>query len=112
MIKGREVFSNVGQVAPTSTLTRFISAKDDNEKKTLIWGIMTDHRGVLHITLRDFRPHVKLFYELDNLSVANRITQDYLNTYVDGMNRYINDLKRITLGNRTSPSSLKSRVVV
>ena len=31
IIKGREVFSNVGAVASTSTLTRFITAKDDND---------------------------------------------------------------------------------
>jgi hypothetical protein len=40
IIKGREVFSNVGAVAKTSTLTRFITAKDDNDKKTLAWGVI------------------------------------------------------------------------
>jgi hypothetical protein len=30
IIKGREVFSNVGAVAADSTLTRFMTAKDDN----------------------------------------------------------------------------------
>ena len=45
LIKGREVFSNVGAVAPSSTLSRFISAKDDNEKKTLVWGVLTDAQG-------------------------------------------------------------------
>jgi hypothetical protein len=39
LTKGNEVFSNVGAVVPTSTLTRFLSAKDDNEKKDLVWGI-------------------------------------------------------------------------
>ncbi len=29
IIKGEEVFSNVGRVAPTSSLVRFMSAKDD-----------------------------------------------------------------------------------
>jgi hypothetical protein len=33
-IKGEEVISNVGRVARGSTLSRFISAKDDNENKT------------------------------------------------------------------------------
>ncbi|HLO18826.1 MAG TPA: hypothetical protein VK206_28600, partial [Anaerolineales bacterium] len=45
IIKGREVFSNVGAVAKTSTLTRFITAKDDNDKKTLAWGVITDAHG-------------------------------------------------------------------
>ena len=38
ILKGREVFSNVGAVVPSSTLTRFMTAKDDNEKKALAWG--------------------------------------------------------------------------
>lgn len=112
LIKGREVFSNIGQVAPTSTLTRFISAKDDNEKKTLIWGIMTDNRNTVHISLRDFRPHVQMLYNIGSPDLAHRLTQDYLDTYVNGMNRYINDLRRITLGSRSSQQSTKSRVVV
>ena len=110
LIKGREVFSNIGQVAPTSTLTRFISAKDDNEKKTLIWGIMSDARGTLRITLRDFRPHVEKLHQIDSHNLANRITQDYLEAYVNGMNRYINDVRRITLGSRTSQPSVKTRI--
>ena len=46
IIKGREVFSNVGAVAPTSTLTRFITAKDDNDKKDI--GLGRDHRCTGH----------------------------------------------------------------
>ncbi|PJF39822.1 MAG: hypothetical protein CUN55_13530, partial [Phototrophicales bacterium] len=41
MLKGTEVFSNVGRVADNSSLWRFITAKDDNHKKELCWGIMT-----------------------------------------------------------------------
>ena len=58
VIKGQEVFSNVGPVSASSSLTRFNTAKDDNEKKVLAWGIMTDAKGVMHISLRDARPHV------------------------------------------------------
>ncbi|MEW5959421.1 MAG: hypothetical protein AB1801_16990, partial [Chloroflexota bacterium] len=65
LIKGREVFSNVGAVAPTSTLTRFITAKDDNDKKTLAWGVITDAKGVMRLTLRDFRPHVSSLEAVD-----------------------------------------------
>ena len=38
LIKGREVLSNVGAVSPSSTLTRFMTAKDDNNQKQLAWG--------------------------------------------------------------------------
>ncbi|PJF21985.1 MAG: hypothetical protein CUN56_08285, partial [Phototrophicales bacterium] len=50
IIKGREVFSNIGQVAPNSSLCRFITAKDDNDKKTLAWGVITDTNGVIHLS--------------------------------------------------------------
>lgn len=96
IIKGREVFSNVGAVVPTSTLTRFITAKDDNDKKTLAWGIMTDAKGVMRITLRDFRPHVGLLAAVGHKDLAIQIAQDYLEAYAHGLNNFIRDLKRIT----------------
>ena len=91
-IKGREVFSNVGRVAPTSTLTRFITAKDDNEKKELAWGVLTDAEGRMRITLRDFRPHVRLLQEAGRHDVANRIAADQLESYAAGLNRYVREL--------------------
>ncbi len=96
IIKGREVFSNVGAVAPTSTLTRFITAKDDNDKKALAWGVMTDARGVMRITLRDFRPHVGLLVAAGHKDLAVRIVDDYLDAYAQGLNNFIRDLQRIT----------------
>jgi hypothetical protein len=100
IIKGREVFSNVGAVAPSSTLTRFITAKDDNEKKTLAWGVITDARGVMRVSLRDFRPHVAALAACGRNDLAARITQDYLSTYAHGLNDFIRDLQRITRASR------------
>jgi hypothetical protein len=100
IIKGREVFSNVGAVAPTSTLTRFITAKDDNEKKTLAWGVITDATGQMRVTLRDFRPHVGLLRAAGHQDVAARIAQDYLDAYALGLNRFVHDIQRITLVSR------------
>jgi len=100
IIKGREVFSNVGAVASASTLTRFITAKDDNDKKTLVWGVITDAQGVMHITLRDFRPHVVLLEAAGQKSLAQRLAQDYLAAYVSGLNQYVLDLRRITVSSR------------
>lgn len=100
IIKGREVFSNVGAVAPSSTLTRFITAKDDNKKKTLAWGVITDAGGVMRISLRDFRPHVALLGQANLPDLAQRITQEYLDAYVNGLNRFIGDLRRITVASR------------
>ena len=101
LIKGREVFSNVGQVARSSTLTRFITAKDDNEKKTLAWGVMTDAKGVMHLTLRDFRPHVGQLSAIGLKDVAKRLAQDYVDAYARGFNRYIKGLQHITLTSDT-----------
>jgi hypothetical protein len=96
IIKGREVFSNVGAVAATSTLTRFITAKDDNDRKTLAWGVITDAQGTMRISLRDFRSHVAALQAVGRRDLAVRITQDYLDAYAGGLNEYIRDVQRIT----------------
>ncbi|MEW5961001.1 MAG: hypothetical protein AB1801_25015, partial [Chloroflexota bacterium] len=96
IIKGREVLSNVGAVAPASTLTRFITAKDDNDKKTLAWGVITDAQSVMRISLRDFRPHVGLLDNIGHKDLATRMVQDYLDAYARGLNDFITDLRRIT----------------
>lgn len=98
LIKGREVFSNVGAVASNSTLTRFISAKDDNEKKILVWGVITDADGVMRISLRDFRPHIRLLHQTGQEALAARMTQDYLESYANGLNQWIAELRQIVTG--------------
>ena len=100
LIKGREVFSNLGVVPKGSSVTRFITAKDDNAQKTLAWGVSTDNNGCLHLSLRDFRPHVRLFIACGHKEVATRITQDYLNSYAEGLNQFVRDLQRITIASR------------
>ncbi len=102
IIKGREVFSNVGAVAKTSTLTRFITAKDDNDKKTLAWGVITDAHNVMRVTLRDFRPHVALLETAGQRNLACRLAQDYLVSYVRGLNQYVLDLRRMTIARRAT----------
>jgi hypothetical protein len=97
LIKGREVLSNVGRVAPTSTLTRFATAKDDNDKKTLAWSILTDANSVMQLTLRDFRPHVGQLIAIGLADTAKRLAQDYVDAYARGLNRYIRELQHITL---------------
>jgi hypothetical protein len=106
ILKGREVFSNVGAVVKTSTLTRFITAKDDNNQKELAWGVMTDAKGIMRISLRDFRPQVATLLSIGRKDLANMIAQDYLDAYVEGFNTYIYDLSQITLASReTQPAS-------
>jgi hypothetical protein len=100
LLKGREVFSNVGAVAPSSTLTRFISAKDDNDKKTLVWGVLTDAEGVMRITLRDFRPHVKLLVACGHTELASKMTRHYLENYARGVNSFVRDLLQIVTTSR------------
>jgi hypothetical protein len=106
LLKGREVFSNVGAVVLASTLTRFSTAKDDNAQKQLAWGVITDARGIMRIHLRDFRQHIPTLLSVGRKDLANLITQDYLEAYATGFNAFIHDLSRITLaGRETQPTS-------
>lgn len=106
IIKGREVFSNVGAVVPSSTLTRFITAKDDNEKKTLAWSVITDADGMMRLALRDFRPHVRKLIEAGERELAVEMVDDYLKIYAEGFNRYIAELYRITAASRETQEKL------
>jgi hypothetical protein len=105
LIKGREIFSNIGAVVPGSSLTRFATAKDDNEKKDLVWGVMTDADGVVRMTLRDFRSHVGLLKSLDQEALAGRLAQDYLDKYAAGLNEYVGQVQRITNTSRETKES-------
>jgi hypothetical protein len=109
IIKGREVFSNVGQVAPGSSLTRFITAKDDNEKKTLAWGVMTTANQTMMVSLRDFRPHVGMLTAVHHQDLAQKITQDYLNAYARGLNKYIAELFLITAPQKSGKAAKGQR---
>jgi hypothetical protein len=95
IIKGNEVFSNVGRVAPGTSVTRFISAKDDGQTKELIWGILTDDQGQMYITLRDFRPFVPQLVALGETGLANLLAKDYLESYVQGLNRFVVELSTL-----------------
>lgn len=108
VIKGEEVFSNVGRVAKGSTLRRFITAKDDNQQKTLAWGVLTDDQNIVHLALRDFRPHVTLLAEIGQSELANLMTQDLLNSYAEGFNAFIRELREITAASRETQLSNKS----
>ena len=97
VVKGNEVFSNVGRVAPGATLTRFISAKDDGETKELVWGILTDDQGRMQISLRDFRPFVPMLLALGEAPLADLLAQDYLHSYVQGFNRFLAQLETVVV---------------
>lgn len=100
VIKGEEVFSNIGRVAKGSSLRRFITAKDDNAQKTLVWAVLTDDHEVVHLSLRDFRPHVEALHRLGMDTLAQAIAQDYVDAYAEGLNRYIAELREIATASR------------
>jgi hypothetical protein len=100
LMKGREVFTTIGPVVPTSTLSRFQAAKDDNARQQLAWGVLTDANGDMHISLRDFRPHVAPLLAAGRRRLAERITQHYLDAYAHGLNEYVAELQRITRASR------------
>jgi hypothetical protein len=95
VIKGSESFSNVGRVAPGASLTRFTSAKDDGQTKELIWSVLTDDQGQMHISLRDFRPFVPGLLALGEAELADLLAQDYLESYVAGLNRFAAELSAL-----------------
>jgi hypothetical protein len=103
VIKGNEAFSNVGRVAPGTSLTRFISARDDGQTKELIWGILTDDQGQMHISLRDFRPFVPQLLILGETELADLLAEDYLERYVDGLNRFVAELSTLITSKETEP---------
>jgi hypothetical protein len=105
VVKGQEVFSNVGQVAVASSLVRFNTAKDDNEKKVLAWGIMTDAAGTMHISLRDARPHVGALINNHQQVLAQQMTQEFLDVYAVSLNNFIEELARLTRA-RSSEATL------
>jgi hypothetical protein len=108
IIKGTEVLSNLGAVAESSSLTRFMTAKDDNQQKQLTWGVMTDARGVMTITLRDFRPHIVHLLEIGCKDLADLIARDYLDAYVQGLNQYVREVTRIAVAH---PRNSKTREI-
>jgi hypothetical protein len=87
VLKGEEVFSNVGKVASGSSLTRFMSAKDDGKAKRFVWGILTDDTGKMTVTLRDFRPHVSVLLRAGEQKLAQNLANDYVLTFVAEMNQ-------------------------
>lgn len=95
IIKGREVFSNVGKVAASSSITRFASARDDGETKLLIWGVMSDAHGQMYVTLRDFRPHVAALQRLGRADLAQALAQDYLDAYAISANDLVRRIQRV-----------------
>jgi hypothetical protein len=104
VIKGEEVFSNVGRVARESSLTRFISAKDDNENKALVWAVLTDDNDVMNLSLRDFRSHIVALKKLDRIELAKIMLQDYLDAFSTGFNQFVARLLDILNANATHAS--------
>ena len=100
ILKGEEVFSNVGRVSRGSSLRRFITAKDDNQQKTFMWGVITDDNDIVRLSLRDFRPHVTVLHQAGRPDLAQQITQDYVDAYAHGLNQYVAELREITVASR------------
>jgi len=104
ILKGTEVLSNLGAVSKSSSITRFITAKDDNDQKQLTWGVVTDAHGTMTITLRDFRPHVELLRVANRHDLANLIAQDFLDAYVQGFNQFIQEVTKIAVTRPSKPN--------
>lgn len=95
IVKGTEVFSNIGQVAGSSSLARFMSSRDDGVTKQLTWGVMADARGHLVITLRDFRPHVGELIAAGYPATAELLAVDFLAAYAAAATGLVKRLTKV-----------------
>ncbi|MBX0331153.1 hypothetical protein K2Z83_26235, partial [Oscillochloris sp. ZM17-4] len=95
IVKGTEVFSNIGQVARSSSVARFASSRDDGDTKLLIWGLMADARGQMVITLRDFRPHVGPLLAAGHTPLAELLAADFLDAYAQSLNSLVKRIRRV-----------------
>jgi hypothetical protein len=95
IVKGSEVFSNIGQAPRTSALGRFMSSRDDGDTKLLVWGVMTTGNGQLVISLRDFRPHVALLQEAGHGVLAEVLVADFLDSYAQGINNLVKRIQKV-----------------
>jgi hypothetical protein len=112
IIKGDEVYSNVGRVARGSSLTRFMSAKDDGNTKDLVWGVMTDDENRLYVTMRDFRPHVKPLIQAGRIDLARQMAQDYVQSYTQdliGLVARLTAMLQVEIPGRDSESVRKAQ---
>lgn len=101
VVKGEEVFSNGGRVTGDSSLIGFMSAKDDGRAKKLVWSVLTDDEGSLHVTLRDFRPHVVPLLKHGHDDLAQKLAKDYVNSYTSTLVRLSGQLAEIALAQDT-----------
>jgi hypothetical protein len=112
IIKGDEVYSNVGRVARGSSLTRFMSAKDDGNTKDLVWGVMTDDENRLYVTMRDFRPHVKPLIQAGRIDLARQMAQDYVQSYTQdliGLVARLTAMLQVEIPGRSNDLARKAR---
>ena len=49
----------------------------------------------MRISLRDFRPHVRLLHQIEQNTLATRIAQDYLESYARGLNQWIAEIRQM-----------------
>jgi hypothetical protein len=49
----------------------------------------------MHISLRDFRPFVSQLVALGETELADLLARDYLESYVQGLNRYVAELSTL-----------------
>jgi hypothetical protein len=56
----------------------------------------------MHLSLRDFRPFVTRMLEAGEDDLAQRLAQDYLDTYVQGFNRFVKTLGAFVAAGRDS----------
>jgi hypothetical protein len=66
-----------------------------------VWGIITDDKETMHLSLRDFRPYIEALHQLGRRDLAEMVVQDYLAAFTIGFNQFVGFLLDILNANAT-----------
>ncbi|MBI5509930.1 MAG: hypothetical protein HY903_14335 [Deltaproteobacteria bacterium] len=92
---GDQLFSNLGQMAPGSAITRVSGARGDVGDRGIILTTLTNCRRELFISIRDFRPYVGELCDLGHPDAATVLAQDYVDGYASTTNALVKRLAEI-----------------
>ncbi|NDJ54869.1 MAG: hypothetical protein GYB68_17500, partial [Chloroflexi bacterium] len=67
------------------------------QAKTLVWGVLTDDKAKMTISLRDFRPHVGPMQAENYHELARDLAQDYLDAYIDTLDTFVEAVGRMAI---------------
>lgn len=90
-----ELFSMIGDIVPVKFTSRMMPARENNVSRPLIWSVVLQLGGEYTLILRDSRQPVVDLANAGYEKEAQLITQDTLDVFVSGFNRFMEILIQI-----------------